>query len=167
MSVVAVKVNNDSIVMSADSIRTLGGDKSSTGKGMGKIYEVNNMLIGGVGHSSEIIMMALFAENHRPLNATERDVVQFLNEFANFKNKNTDNRTLYNDYLIAFDGKCFNVSSDYCVVEIEDYYAIGYGMDYANAALYLGHSPQEAVKVACDLCCYVCEPIVTKSIPRG
>lgn len=161
MSVVAVRINKNSIVMSADSIKTLGGDKSASGKGRGKIYEVNSMLIGGVGYSSENILLSLFAENHRPLAATERDIAQFLNEFADFKNKTTDNRTLHNDFLIAFDGKCFCVSSDYEISEITDYYAIGYGMDYANAALYLGHSPQEAVKVACDLCCFVSEPIIT------
>lgn len=166
MSVVAVRVNKNSIVMSADSIITLGGDKSATGRGRGKIFEVNGMLIGGVGYASEINLLALFAENHKPLAATERAITQFLNEFADFKNKTTDNRTLRNDFLLAFDGKCFCIFSDYDVMEITDYYAIGYGMDYANAALYLGHSPQEAVKVACDLCCYVSEPIITLTQER-
>lgn len=161
MSVVAVRVNKDSIIMSADSIRVFGGDMTATGKGRGKIYDVNKMLIGGVGYSSENILLSLFAENHRPLAPNEREVVQFFNEFAEYKNKMTGDRCLHNDFLLAFDGHCFTVSSDYNVLEIEDYFAIGYGRDYANAALYLGHSPQEAVKAACDLCCYVAEPIIT------
>lgn len=44
--------------------------------------------------------------------------------------------------------------------ELFDYGAIGAGEDFATAALYLGHHPKEAVKVACDLSCYVCEPII-------
>ena len=46
------------------------------------------------------------------------------------------------------------------IEEINDYAAIGAGRDYAYAALYLGHEPKEAVKVACDLSCYVSEPII-------
>lgn len=42
--------------------------------------------------------------------------------------------------------------------------AVGAGEDFANAALHLGHTPKEAVKVACDLCCYVCEPIIEYSM---
>ena len=52
------------------------------------------------------------------------------------------------------------------VAEVTDFYAIGYGHQYSEAALYLGHSPQEAVKVACDLCCFVDGPIVTKTMTK-
>jgi hypothetical protein len=45
------------------------------------------------------------------------------------------------------------------VHEVFDFISIGAGEDFANAALYLGHTPKEAVKVACELSCYVCEPI--------
>jgi len=51
--------------------------------------------------------------------------------------------------------------------EIKDFAAIGAGEDFANAALYLGHSPEEAVKVACELCCFVSEPIVKYKMKRG
>ena len=47
------------------------------------------------------------------------------------------------------------------VEEIDDFAAIGAGRDYAYAALYLGATPKEAVEVACELSCYVSEPIVT------
>ena len=75
-------------------------------------------------------------------------------------------KRLDNQYLIAYKDKAFYCSSGY-VGEVTDYFAIGAGQNYARAALYLGHSPAEAVKVACALSCYVDEPIVTKSIPRG
>lgn len=46
------------------------------------------------------------------------------------------------------------------VCQIKDYVAIGAGDDFATAALYLGHTPREAVEVACNLSCYVAGPIV-------
>ena len=52
------------------------------------------------------------------------------------------------------------------VHEISDYIAIGAGEQFANAALYLGHTPKEAVKVACDLSCYVSEPIIEYSMRK-
>jgi hypothetical protein len=51
--------------------------------------------------------------------------------------------------------------------EIKDFAAVGAGEDFANAALYLGHSPEEAVKVACELCCFVSEPIIKYKMKRG
>ena len=39
-------------------------------------------------------------------------------------------------------------------------------MYYGLTALYLGHTPREAVKVSCDLCCYVAEPIIEGEFPR-
>lgn len=52
------------------------------------------------------------------------------------------------------------------VREIKDYYAIGAGEDFATAALYLGHTPKEAVKTACDISCFVAEPIVVKEMVK-
>lgn len=65
-----------------------------------------------------------------------------------------------NSYLVAFGGHLFQICG-YLVREIKDYYAIGAGAPYALTALHLGHDPEEAVKVSCDMCCFVCEPIVT------
>ena len=72
MSVVAVKVYDKEIIMSADSIITHGSDKTPVGRG--KIFEVNGMLIGTSGYASEGIHMALFAENHTPLAMDEREI---------------------------------------------------------------------------------------------
>ena len=38
--------------------------------------------------------------------------------------------------------------------------------DYTSGALYMGASPKEAVKAACDLCAMVCEPIICESINK-
>ena len=70
-----------------------------------------------------------------------------------------------NEYLIAFEGKCF-VSIYGDVEEVKDFCAVGAGMAYAFAALYLGHTPKEAVEVACKLSAKVCEPIIELSMRR-
>lgn len=165
MSVVTVKVYDKEIIMSADSIIVHGRD-DKTPVGRGKIFEINNMLIGTCGYASEGIHMALFAENHTPLSMTDRDLTRWMNEFLDWRVKEfgTEKKT-ENEYLIAHNGKVFFINNDY-VGEVENYFAIGAGEKYARAALYLGHSPAEAVKVACALSCYVDEPIITKSLAK-
>lgn len=162
MSVVAIKVYDNKIVMSADSITIRGGDMTPIGKG--KIFEVNDMIIGTSGYSSEGSMMMLFAENHTPYDASEKSMVEFMLEFNEWRNKNWGTHAgLENSYIIAYRGKAFYVHQNY-IAEIVNFFAIGYGADYAEAALYLGHTPEEAVQAACALCCYVAEPIITKTM---
>lgn len=163
MSVIAVKIYDNQIVMSADTITVRGQDKTPVGKG--KLFSINNMLIGSSGYASEGVFMSLFAENHKPFDATERDIAQFMAEFAAFKSGLTGDSSLENSYLLAYKGKVFYFNQSY-IGEVKDFYAIGVGQDYADAALYLGHTPQEAVKVACALCCYVAEPIETVTMGR-
>ena len=169
MSVVAVKVYKDKIVMSADSI-IVSGWQDKTPVGNNKLFEVNNMIIGSAGDAQELTHMYLFAENHSPLDMTERGVIKFMNEFRLWRIAEfgvSSEKQVSNDYLIASKGKVFLCNGVCYIGEVKDFYAIGAGEDYAKSALYLGHSPAEAVKVACALSCYVDEPIITKSIPKG
>ena len=55
---------------------------------------------------------------------------------------------------------CLLIEQNLYVNEVNEYAAIGAGEDFALAALYLGHSAKEAVKVACELSAFVAEPIV-------
>ena len=155
MSVITGKVYNDKIVIAADSI-VLSRDLT---RSCIKIANINNMIIGATGTLREAALMFNFMETHRPANATQKDVLSFLIEFIDWKRKLINNANLECHYLLAYDGHLFLIMENY-VEEINDYYAIGAGRDYAMAALYLGHSPREAVKTACDLCCYVAEPII-------
>ena len=168
MSVVAVKVYDKEIIMSADSI-IIHGESDKTPVGRGKIFEVNNMLIGTSGYASEGIHMALFAENHAPLAMNDRELTRWMHEFEEWRVKEfgieRNQMTYQNSYIIAYKEKVFFCNAGY-IGEINDYFAIGAGHTYAAAALYLGHSPQEAVRVACALSCYVDEPIITKSLPK-
>lgn len=161
MSVIAGKVYSDKIIMAADSIIVRGWSKRTN---FSKIATINDMIIGGSGTAEEQSLFFRFAQTHKPESSTEKDVLTFIVEFANWK-KDYGSGSVDNSYLIAINGHLFLIEHMF-VREIFDYEAIGAGEDYAIAALYLGHTPVEAVKVACELCCYVSEPIITYEMKR-
>lgn len=155
MSVVAGKVYDDRIVMAADSIIVKGGWGKRSG--FSKLVNINDMIIGGTGTAEELSLFFRFAQTHRPETPTEKDVLSFVVEFATWKRDYSIN-TIENTYLLGISGHLFLLDKMF-VNEVLDFEAIGAGEDFANAALFLGHTPEEAVKVACELCCYVSEPI--------
>ena len=156
MSVIAAKVkkNFGTIQIAADSIILRG----QTNRKYTKLIKVNEMILGGVGLAEEISLMFRYAQTHRPETPTERDVLAFMVDFLSWK-KDYSGGNIENYYLLAYKGHLF-VIEHRLVREVNDYEAIGAGEEYALAALYLGKTPEEAVKVACDLCCYVAEPII-------
>lgn len=156
MSVVAVKVGKDKIEFAADSIAVRG----ATSTKIVKLSEINKMIIGGVGTAEETSLLFMFAKTHSPLDNTEKSVLEFFYEFCKWKNGLNLPFTMNNSYLFGFGGKAFSIEN-LLIEEIKDYEAIGAGMDYALSALYLKHTAKEAVKVACELSCYVAEPIVS------
>lgn len=159
MSVVAVKIYDDKIQIAADSIVCSGCTNINHAKKFSKLVEINDMIIGTVGTANEGSLMWLYMNTHKPNGSTEKDILEFVAEFSSWKTKYNDNNQINNSYILIYQNKVFSISGLF-VTEIESYLAIGAGEDYALAALYLGHSPKEAVKVACDLCCYVAEPII-------
>lgn len=163
MSVVAAKVYADRVTMAADSIMTKGWSK--TNNNFVKINEINDMIVGGCGLSQEVSLMWHYMTTHKPASATERDILDFIVEFSKWKRDLTGDGSVQNTYLIIFEGHLFEIEHMF-VFEIKDYVAVGAGEDFANAVLHLGHTPKEAVKVACDLCCYVCEPVIEYSMSK-
>ena len=98
--------------MAADSI-VVHGEADKTPIGKGKIFEINNVIVGTSGYASEGVMLSLFLENHKPLAATERDIMAFMLEFQEWKNKNGNDFRLQNSYLIAYKGKAFYINDNY------------------------------------------------------
>lgn len=163
MSVIAAKVYDKEVIMAADSILVKGSSKRNSN--FTKILKLNDMIMGSTGFAEEISFMWHYMETHKPASATEKDILDFFAEFSQWKANKGGRNGIENTYLMIFDGHLFEI--EYMLVyEIKDYSAVGAGEDFANAALYLGHSPREAVKVACDLSCYVCEPIIEYSMKR-
>lgn len=157
MSVVALKVYEDKIVMGADSQSTsYWHNKDSTNK----IYQISDdFVIGGVGYTSHNQMMYLFCETNKPAGSRKRDILEFFVQFNEWMRKKTDDFRPYNSFLIVFGDKAFWVTSDLMIKEITDYCAIGSGMEYAKAGLYLDKTVKQSIKIACDLTIYCGEPI--------
>lgn len=170
MSVVAAKVYADKIVIAADSILVSGYSKR-TDCNFQKLEKINGMIIGSVGSAQECSLMFHYCANHKPISSEERDVLAFMVEFSEWKLGKTAPQfdivetDCVNNYILVFDGKCFFVEG-LLVYEVKNYVAIGAGEDFATSALYLGHSPKDAVKTACELSCFVAEPIIEYEVSK-
>lgn len=158
MSVVCAKIYENKIEIAADSIR-ISGSTAVGMRGDSKLFQENGITIGGCGATAETALMRSYIKSHKPESSSEMDILRFVVEFAKWKGDYCNNKEVENHYLMLYDGKLFFLEG-LSVREISDFYAIGAGRDFAFAALHLGHTPREAVKVACDLSCLVSEPVV-------
>lgn len=156
MSVVAAKIYENKISIAADSIICQGDSKRTNN--FAKLYKDNDLVIGAVGSAEEASLMRLYMHTHKPAAATIYDVLTFISEFSTWKSTYGD-RAIENEYLLIYNHMLFHINGLF-VHQITDYWAIGAGQDFASACLYLGHSPHDAVKTACELSCWVSEPII-------
>ncbi len=157
MSVVCCRVNEDSIEIAADSIVCRGWMKSTDNV---KLHRVNNMIVGSSGYVEESSLFLLFAETHSPTSPDTRGIIEFLTEFSQWKQKVNNTWGIGNSYILVYKGKAYGIYS-FEVTEINTYFAIGAGVEFATAALHLGNSPKKAVEVACELSCMCAQPIVS------
>ena len=159
MSVIACRITKTGYELAADSIsvRWTTQDKGKR-TNFSKLTTINEMDLGGSGKLSEIGMMFVFARTHRPDEPTAGDILTFLAEFSKWKKDHAGDGNLEASYLLGFRGCIFNVTG-WAVEEVKNFDAIGAGMDFALAALHLGHSARDAVEVATELSIY-CEPPV-------
>jgi ATP-dependent protease HslVU (ClpYQ) peptidase subunit len=169
MSVVAARKYHDKIVFASDSIRVSGYLKETsrvTGDERGKLFEVNNMVIGSVGYIMELSFMQIFARNHSPAAPTIEAVLDFIVEFYSWAKAKDDSFGRKNEYLLGVEGEIFRVADSYLVEKINEFGAIGAGEHFALTAMYLDKSPEEAVQIANQLCVYCAEPIhvITKEL---
>jgi len=156
MSVVAVKVTDKKIKIGADSILAYGWTQEKNK--LAKIDEVNGMIIGSVGTAQEGALFRIYAKTRKPRSADCESIVDFLSDFHDWLKEKTGQEELQNDHLLVFEKKVFSING-YYVKEVDDYDAIGAGMDFALSALYLGQSCKDSIKAACHLSVYCEEPI--------
>ena len=161
MSVVACRITKSGYEISSDSI-VVSGHTQTRGQTSSfvKLYETNGMVIGSVGLAEEGSLFRLFCETHRPSRSDEFAILELIAEFSEWKNKKLDNAGIENEYILGYEKNVFCISR-WHVEKIKTYCAIGAGMDFALAALYLGHSARKAVETAIELSIYCESPIVT------
>jgi len=159
MSVVAVKVEKDKIVIGADSIIVSGWTQEK--KCNAKLQLINDhFIVGSAGSAEELNLFFMYCQNHEPKESNEYMILEFISDFSKWAGNRTNSvvKGGENCYLIVFNGRVFEVQNYYITV-VEDYTAIGAGRDYALTALYLGHSIENAIDAACELCVFCEGPI--------
>ena len=159
MSVVACKILPDGYEIASDSIsvRAWTQSKGENTK-FSKLFEENDLVIGSVGYAEESSMLQIYCRTRKPTAATESALLEFMSEFSGWKKDKVGKSGLDNAYLVGFREKVFSING-WFIQEVIKYEAIGAGMDYALAALYLERSAFDAVKVACELSIFCEEPI--------
>jgi hypothetical protein len=158
MSVAAVQVYSEKIVIGTDSIRVTGWTQEKDKDA--KLFQINDLTVAWCGNCSEGNLFRLFCQTHKPDSQAELSIIRFFNEFLSWYRIQAGNSAekLSNEYLVVFGDAVFFFHSFY-VRLITDYYAIGAGSDFALAGLYFGESVQTSLKVACQLSMVCEEPI--------
>jgi len=156
MSVVAVKVKKNKIIIGADSILVSGWTQEKDK--LAKLNKVNGMVIGDVGDAQEGALFLVFCKTRKPREASVEALIEFMSEFQDWMNNKIGETKLENQYIIVLEGKAFMMEG-FFIKEVTDYTAIGAGMDFALSALFLGNSVQDAIKASCHLSLYCEEPV--------
>lgn len=162
MSVIAAKINGDKITVSSDSIITCGTMKRNNFK---KLIHTWSLIAGGCGDADELTLFLQFIINHPPKEDTVDYMHKYMKNFSEHKEYYLGEEKINNEYIVAFSNKLFMIDGLF-IQQVKDYAAIGEGQPYALTALHLNHTTEEAVKAACDLCCYASEPVVTYSLTK-
>ena len=156
MSVIAAKVYPDHIDIACDSILIKDDLKKTNFK---KIFDTGLVCAGGCGSAEELAMFFQYIQQYTPECPSIKGILDYMRNFSRWKYDYINDDVIHNCYLIVYRGQLFEVDGMF-VQKITDHTAIGEGEEYALAALHLGHSVEEAVQTACDLCCFVAEPVV-------
>ena len=170
MSVVALKKNKSGIIdVVSDSICVRGYTKMQDTMKFAKLFRGNDAVFGGAGHATELTLLQAYSQTHLiGKNPTINSVLNYLVEFCDYKKKLVDKWVLESEVLIVplFGNGIFQGNTDMGIWEIEEYSALGAGMDYALAALYLGKSAEDSVKTACALSIYCSLPTNIEQVHR-
>lgn len=154
MTVLAVKNYKDRIVFAADSCCFI---KESKRDNIDKIIQVNDIVFMSSGTLSELNFFELFCSTRKPESSKRLDILRFFIDFRKWQietlNVSFDEYIINNTYIIYFDKKLYKVERDLLITEVKEggYITGGYGHVEARTAMYLGHSPKEAIEVCVKL----------------
>lgn len=158
--------HNDHIELVADSQISVGAMRWGGIKNRsGKIFEVNDMIVGGSGVLSEITLLHMFAKTHSIGEGGLDKVMEWMLEFSDWAKKKANIDSLTNTYLIGHRSGLYNVN-EITPELIDTYEAIGSGWKYAYTALHLQHSAERAVEIACELDNFSGDPITRLTLKK-
>ena len=102
MSVVAVKVTKEKIVIGADSILVSHGTTQEKDK-FAKLNKVNDIIVGDVGDAQEGGLFLMFCRTRKPREASIEAIIEFMSEFQDWMKSKTDESKLANEYILIID----------------------------------------------------------------
>lgn len=166
VSVIAAKrAGKGKIEVACDSQTTYGDIKEQNH--VGKITLVSKRFaVGAVGLSEAGALLRRYAKSRRPERNDEDGIADFIIDFYEWGEKRTadvEHLNKESEYLLVLEDRIWSVHG-HLVQEHKDHYAIGSGMGEARAAMLLGKTAEEAVRVACEINLYCHEPVVTFTI---
>lgn len=174
MTVIAVYLTDDMILLGADTQVTYGDNKILESY-YGKLYRINDLYLGCSGSCLEAQYFRRFLEAKRlRANFTESDFSDLILEFFDEFKARTKGEigSIYNQYILVHDGRVF-VFNNWLIKEVEEFEAIGSGRETARTAFevyrQLGEPPDLAtiLKVTCTIDLYCHEPLTLYQIPRS
>ena len=162
MTVIAVRKTNDKIIIASDSQQTRRDNKTLDAS---KIIKYNNCIAGCAGNSLDIALFAMFLRTHIPKGSTDEDIIDFLSEFVDWKQKKTKEGDYVSSIILITDNRIFNIYKYAILNTDKEFTAIGSGMFCALGAMKMGAMPKKAVETAIEYDLYcggdIQEEIVT------
>jgi hypothetical protein len=92
-------------------------------------------------------LLTVYAKDHAIGSGGEARITEWLFEFLGFCKSKTEEWNQDADLLLAHGRGLFAVE-DWLPLRVTDFAATGSGYQHAEAAMYLGHSPRDAVRTA-------------------
>lgn len=125
----------DGMTLAADKMTSFGGQHGTTTK----LHRINDMLIGGCGTTALIHQMVSWFRN-----GCNTD---------DFPAQQRDAKECASILMVNGDGIIYQYENTPYPIPLENkFWAIGSGRDFAMAAMYLGKTAEEAVRITSILC---------------
>lgn len=161
MTVVAVKKENGVVEIAADGAVTSGWTTVSNAdnKLFAKIKKVGDYIIAGSGSASDVSMLMMYSKTHLIDRNDEGGVFDWFKGFLDWRKEKVNNYGIDgSNFIIVWGDKVYYIE-DFMVYEIQNYYSIGSGRDFAMAAMHMGGSVVDAVKCAIKFDSFCGEPV--------
>lgn len=177
MSIVAVKVNKESIVIAGDSQTNWGGhkfNKKDTSdrqvNANSKIWQVNGMVLGCAGSVAHIGILQMYCKTCKPKEMNRDSIIQWVADFKKYAAELT--KEGFNDIsvhgIIIAEEKAFVFYDfmDAYEIKVNDFDAVGSGMWLSMGAMSVGADPIKAVETAIKYDMYCGGEITTLTINK-
>ena len=160
MTVIAVKITKNEIVIGADS----GANRGSTIFLTNKIFTLNDVVLAGTGVLSEIYCFKQYLRKNKMLKSTQNYVSDYIFKYMSYLKKEIIESDEFSAcFILVVRGKVYYVHS-YSVILIKRYFSIGSGCPEAMALLSQGISVRKTISVVCNICNYCSTPVKIKRI---